>query len=188
MIRNLHLVRTPIYRCVPSLEDGLIHAPEGNRIPKHVPVLVDNIWEYLRPVEMPSRRSSAFGSPTPLLASRFGPPDGVVGRVFVTRPCTIAQISRCPDASLHEDIESIPVMLRNTGIADVLLRQLSSTLLQQAQIGVLIRAAGLPALIFAKASTFWQQCTLLEPGIDDVIDITGEMFFEAPRGYALRPS
>ncbi len=38
------------------------------RIPSNFPYFVDNIWEWLRPAPMPSRRHAVYASPTPELA------------------------------------------------------------------------------------------------------------------------
>lgn len=38
------------------------------RIPSNVPFAVDNLWEYLRPAHMPSRRQAIYASPTSELA------------------------------------------------------------------------------------------------------------------------
>jgi hypothetical protein len=178
------LLETPIYRSVSSHEDGLKFA-RRDRTPKHVPFLVDNVWEYLRPNAMPSRRRSAFGSPTAALAAQYGPPDGIVCKVYVTIPCVIAQILGCPDASLHPDVESIPLALEAAGVPERLIRQISSALLDPMQIDTLIaRAPGID-LASATGSTFWRDCRHLEVESDEAWDAIGELFFEAPSGYAL---
>lgn len=38
------------------------------RTPGNVPYLVDNLWEYLRSENFPSRRHAVYASPTPELA------------------------------------------------------------------------------------------------------------------------
>jgi len=38
------------------------------RIPSSVPYVVDNLWEWLRPVGMPSLRHAVYASPAPELA------------------------------------------------------------------------------------------------------------------------
>jgi hypothetical protein len=187
MPHSSHLIETPIYRCVSSHRSGLTYAPLGRRIAKHVPTLVDNIWEYLRPVEMPSRRSSAFGSPTPALASRFGPANGIVRKVFVTEPCSIVQLLGCPDAGLHEDIDAIPAVIAAVGPPDDLMNRLSSIMLHRSQTSELVDDAGLSYLMIAKISTFWQQCAFLDLPAVRARDAVGEIFFEAPGGYELRP-
>ncbi len=43
-------------------------AQSTRRMPSNIPYVVDNIWEWLRPEEFPSRRFAAYASPTPALA------------------------------------------------------------------------------------------------------------------------
>jgi hypothetical protein len=180
-----HLLETPIYRSVSSYGDGLKFARRDRR-PKHVPLLVDNVWEYLRPSTMPSRRRSAFGSPTTALAARYGPPKGIVCKVYVTRPCIIAQILGCPDASFHDDVNSIPLALEAAGMPGELMRQLSSALLGPMQIYSLMRRAPEIDLASAAGSSFWPDCRQLEVDSGEAWDAIGELFFEAPAGYALK--
>jgi len=42
------------------------------RVPRNVPYVVDNIWAWTRPEELADRRSSAYASPTPKQARKFG--------------------------------------------------------------------------------------------------------------------
>jgi len=50
--------------------------PSTQRVPGNVPYLVDNLWEWARPVECPSRRYAVYASPSPELAREAG---GAVG-------------------------------------------------------------------------------------------------------------
>ncbi|WP_374359757.1 hypothetical protein [Pseudoduganella danionis] len=40
----------------------------GARLPSNVPYLIDNLWEFARPLNRPSRRNAVYASPTPELA------------------------------------------------------------------------------------------------------------------------
>jgi hypothetical protein len=46
------------------------------RIPSNVPFVVDNLWEYLRPGDLPSRRRAIYASPTRELALAGASGDG----------------------------------------------------------------------------------------------------------------
>jgi hypothetical protein len=52
-----------------SSKPTIIEPVSTSRAPGNVTYFVDNIWEWLRPEQMPSRRKSAFASPTPELAA-----------------------------------------------------------------------------------------------------------------------
>ena len=61
-----------LFRAIPSSQ--LVAAEKGFRrqstirVPSNVPYVVDNLWESLRPKNMPSRRHAIYASPTPELA------------------------------------------------------------------------------------------------------------------------
>ena len=61
-----------LYRAEPFSE-ALLHAgrltpKQSVRLPSNLPYVVDNLWEVLRPADMPSRRHALYASPTPELA------------------------------------------------------------------------------------------------------------------------
>jgi hypothetical protein len=61
----------PLYRAVPRDKfnpDVIGRAHATRRVPSNVPFVVDNLWEYLRPEHLPSRRHAIYASPTPELA------------------------------------------------------------------------------------------------------------------------
>lgn len=83
------------------------------RTPSNVPYLVDNVWEWLRPVTAPSRRFAAYASPTPALALANASAVGanpalyqVCEVVFSGGAPLVAHLS-VTDARLHEDIGKI---------------------------------------------------------------------------------
>lgn len=108
---------TELFRAVP--ESRLAEANDGYqrqstlRIPSNVPYVVDNIWEWLRPASMPSRRHAVYASPTPELAlENASAPlaDGdryVACRVIVgADEIRVAQLE-VSDARNHTDIRMI---------------------------------------------------------------------------------
>lgn len=94
--KNRHLTRLPT-----------------SRVPTNVPYLVDNLWEYLRPADAPSRRQAIYASPVPELAltsASTGTDDDdayVVCVVEIDDPhCRIAHLS-VKDAKFHPDIKKV---------------------------------------------------------------------------------
>lgn len=105
-----------MYRAVPK--DGFdstkqYYSLSTRRTPSNVPYLVDNIWEWLRPTHFPSRRFSAYASPTPELALENASAVGsnkdayIVCEVnFNSSEVKLAHII-VKDAKYHQDISKI---------------------------------------------------------------------------------
>lgn len=84
-----------------------------NRVPSNVPYLVDNIWEYLRPAEAPSRRQAIYASPDPeqtlksaSVSQSEDNPLLVCEVQIEDEGCRIAHLS-VSDARYHPDIQRI---------------------------------------------------------------------------------
>lgn len=103
-----------LYRAVPSsrldVASEVLARQSTIRIPSNVPYVVDNLWEWLRPEEMPSRRHAIYASPSAELAltNASAPLDEgdhyVACRVIVDpADIRIAQLS-VRDAREHSDI------------------------------------------------------------------------------------
>lgn len=84
------------------------------RAPSNVPYLVDNLWEALRPENMPSRRHAAYASPTPELAlanaSAIAGDDKNAYAVFEVSIKGNAKVAHLTvtDARYHPDIRQLP--------------------------------------------------------------------------------
>lgn len=83
------------------------------RIPSNVPYVVDNLWEWLRPEDMPSRRHAIYASPTPELAlanasAALAPGEIYVACRVIVAPAHIrvAQLA-VRDAREHPDIRTV---------------------------------------------------------------------------------
>lgn len=83
------------------------------RIPSNVPFVVDNLWEWLRPDSMPSRRHAIYASATPELALENASAPLVEGDYYVAcrvvvdaKEIRMAQL-HMSDARHHEDIRMI---------------------------------------------------------------------------------
>ncbi len=88
----------------------------GKRIPGNVPYVVDNVWEFLRPDTMPSRRHAIYASPTPELALENANADDRQGGyvacyVRIQGGFKIAQL-HVNDARHHQDVKAITRLLQ----------------------------------------------------------------------------
>jgi hypothetical protein len=134
---------------------------------------------------MPSRRSSAFGSPSALLAHEFGPPGGLVCKVSISEPYILAQIAGCPDASKHADVEIIPSFVLRSGLPDHTIHLLSSEFLSREIVGNLLESS-LKIVHGLKGHVrLWSSCKRVILNGSEDYDMIGELFFEAPLGYKL---
>ena len=177
-------LEAPIYRSVAHYSGDVNFTPHSRR-PKNIPPLIDNIWEYFRPPKMPSRRSSAFGSPSAKLAHKFGPPGGVVCRVSISEPYILAQIAGCPDASKHIDVEVIPSFVLRAGLPDHKLHLLSSEFLSREIVDNLLESSPDVIVGLKERVQLWSSCKRVILGDATCFDMIGEFFFEAPMGYKL---
>lgn len=105
----------PIYRAealTDSLKTGAAQEPRTTlRLPSNVPYVVDNLWEFLRPAHMPSRRYSIYASPTRALAQqncsvRDKSKEFCVYRLVVEGDALLAHL-RIKDARDHADIKAV---------------------------------------------------------------------------------
>ena len=93
-----------------SLQAGGLQRPRTTlRLPSNVPYVVDNLWEFLRPDHMPSRRYSIYASPTPELARQncSGSDQGqglCVYRLVIQGEALLAQLP-VKDAREHADVQ-----------------------------------------------------------------------------------
>jgi hypothetical protein len=186
------LITLPAFRCATADQvDRVLVTPANDRVPKYVPLSVDNLWEWRRPAEFPSRRSCAFASPTPELASRSGPSGGVVCRVLVRPPCRVVQLVACPDARDHPDVAFVERVLvsvdrEHPGAG----AQLDRPLMAPDDVERVVSAWGQAwQRSLAGGIRIWSTARALpvERG-GSLADEVGELFFEAPSGYVLRPA
>lgn len=82
------------------------------RVPRNVPYVVDNLWEWKRPDGYPCRRHSVYASPTPELAQESGPRDGQLYQVEFKKEvnCLIGQLGNA-DSKNHPDCQKLPKLL-----------------------------------------------------------------------------
>jgi hypothetical protein len=177
---------TPVFRSTLSALDEVQFTPSGRR-PRRVPLVVDNIWEFVRPSDAPSRRTCAFGSPTAELALASGPAGAAVGRVFVTDPCKILQLSDVSDARDHPDVTTILEIRRRSSPDDPGWARLDSELLEAFEVGEQLVSVGAIEAVRRRAR-LWQDCIPVPARGLVAPDPVGEIFFSAPRGYIVSSS
>ena len=195
----------PFYRAVPKqgFNKDHVHEPQlTRRIPSNIPYLVDNIWEWLRPVKAPSRRQAVYASPTPELAlanaSAVGhnPDDYIVCEldIFRTTDYRVAHL-KVTDARQHADIGKLSRLVvsrlgkafsdmpvaQKMAHAPLFLPAVSASELH-AYFHSTVQALELSKEI-VELSTFWQDAEFWPQ------DHNGELFLEFPQHshYYLRP-
>jgi len=198
-------IMLPLYRAVRSAEmSGFVAYPTSRRVPRNVPYVVDNLWEWLRPKEFPSRRVAAYASPSPELALACAGATAATRNEFAVTTVTfpgqvkIAQL-RQKDARDHPDLKELPrAILEFLGnnwvsqayrsrldIAPLFLPVISSDEVAE----TMNRIPGGDELreTIGIVSRFWKDARLLTASVEHLDFLEGEIFFEALDGYCLTP-
>lgn len=182
-----------IYRAAGVAETEGVQPRTSPRKPGNVPYYVDNIWEWLRPDNMPSRRYAAFGSPKPEIAAELARKD--LADVYLVEPdegarfCQLAGDNAPVDARYHPDCDKLKLVVRSLDAkwhsADLEVRvQLAPLFLpcsSKDEVAKLMELGGLPfdPDEIRKQSTFWQDVRLFDPRSGDGLPHdAGEIFFE----------
>jgi hypothetical protein len=173
------------------------------RIPVNIPYLVDNLWEWLRPEGFPSRRYSAFASPTPrqahsgVSAASDHPEDFIMTEVEILGDAIIAQVSE-NDAKDHPDVRKLlkefysifglgwveqPIETR-LELSPLFLPVISKDEVDQVLHS--INDGNELCEMLIKASTFWQDVKIVKLTDERLLYSDGEIFFEAYDGYRLK--
>jgi hypothetical protein len=103
-------------------ENKVYQALTTRRAPSNVPFLIDNIWEFLRPNHLPSRRHAIYASPTPELALANAS-SGEANAIYVAcelifnldnshHALKVAQLN-VTDARYHTDIRNLQKLVMN---------------------------------------------------------------------------
>ncbi len=182
-----------LFRAIPS--SRLAEAEKGFRgqstirVPSNVPYVVDNLWESLRPKNMPSRRHAIYACPTPELALQnasapLADGDEYVACRVVVEPqkIRIAQL-QVTDARYHSDIRLIGKWISQHGqeLAELSLDQKQKLAplfmpgLHRRELTELWKAHPLVAALCTYArqhSSFWSSAS------DSPRSSDGELFFE----------
>jgi hypothetical protein len=192
--------QTAIYRsALPRhVGDGREKTGVAIRPPLYVPNAVDNLWEWRRPVGYPSRRMSAFASPTPELAQQGGPPRATVYQIDITSEIKVGQLNGYRDSRDHPEAVAIPILLYERLGTDWIgspmedkeaAGRLWLPCLSKAEVDRLFADVNALRLIRDEVMSsvrYWNDVQLLDPS-NLRLDPEGEIFFEAPKGYTMRP-
>jgi hypothetical protein len=191
--------RTAIYRSASPdhVRNGMERTGSVVRPPIYVPSIVDNLWEWQRPAGYPSRRFSAFASPTPELARQGGPPRAKVYEVGITNEITACQLHGYRDSRDHPETVAIPILfyelLGPNWIGSHMEEKLAAgrlwfPCLSQSEVNRLFSEVNELRLIRDEVMSsirYWNDVQLLDPS-NLKLDPEGEIFFEALNGYMLR--
>ncbi len=194
-----------LFRAIPSSQvakaaKGLSHH-STMRLPSNVPYVVDNLWEWLRPENMPSRRRAIYASPSPALAlanasSPLASGEHYVACRVIVEPglLRVAQLT-VRDAREHPDIRAVTrwvsahrqVFTERDLAGKQQLAPLFMPGLMREELESLRQADSLVAeacQYFEEVSTFW------EATMSPVVSSEGELFFELINSsglYSLEP-
>lgn len=195
-----------LYRALPAagFRDGALKPHlVTRRVPSNVPCVVDNLWEWLRPQNYPSRRHAAYASPTPELALQGASvrpsqrSQYVVARVRFPGRFAMVQLT-VADARFHPDVKALPrVLLELLGgaswiaapletkrvaaplYAPALAREETEAVLDELPDASRVKEA------LRTASRFWTDAQWLTDQDGTLHHPEGELFFEAFDGYLL---
>ena len=195
-----------LYRAVRSMEmQQETPYQSTRRVPGNVPYLVDNLWEWLRPEGLPSRRHCAYASPTSELALACAGATTAQRNEFIVTTVTFpgkVAIVQVPhkDAKYHPDVKELPKAIlnflgmawRDKAVADRLdLAPLFLPVVSKQEVEQVFHSIeGSDELreIITNTSRFWQDAKLLTTSVEQLDDPEGEIFFEAFDGYRLTRS
>jgi hypothetical protein len=171
----------------------LIHHFKTKRAPSNIPYLVDNIWEWMRPSTMPSRRISVYASPQKELALKYATSNDYVCSIKFEKSVQMVQLTDYQDAKLHPEVKSIPkIILSHLGqnwldsdlVGKKDIGQLFIPLLSKEEVESILLAPEMQSLKMSLFNhvDFWNDIKI----IDEQTDLTeGELFFYAEDGYYL---
>ncbi|WP_423680154.1 MULTISPECIES: hypothetical protein [unclassified Undibacterium] len=179
-----------LYRAVARqlYEEGkIIRRNPGRRLPSNIPYLVDNLLEFARPSDKPSRRHSVYASPTPQLALQYAVAGGADRAAYLVcelrckAPPAIMQLTS-QDAKLHTDVLHLQQFV-NDRVRDMSMSSIEDKLnlaplclpgvLKEELLAAMEKSPFLHSLVTdaAETVTFWN------PAPQDVSP-DGELFFE----------
>ena len=158
------------------------------RAPANVPYVVDNLWEWKRPLQFPCRRFSVFASPSVETALKTGPAGGRACRLELSGEFVMAQI-RAKESKKHLECGSLRKLLfgllGQAWLEDSLeakqdAGRLFIPCLQAAEVEEIFSRGPLRKIKdqIWQAIHYWEEATLVE-GTDSRLNPTGEVFFEA---------
>lgn len=184
-----------IYRSLSesSYSNDLKRHKTTKRAPSNVPYVVDNIWEWLRPDSMPTRRLTVCASSFKELALKYATSNDLLCSIRFAGQANVVQVTNYQDAKLHPDVKKLPRIItkhlgQNWLDSDLCNKQahgqLFIPLLSSEEVSSILSTSDLSDLKeqLTNTSTFWQDVNHVE-GDYQLTD--GELFFYADDGYFL---
>lgn len=181
-----------------DLKNNIVPPKTGLRVPKYVPTYIDNIWEWTRPENFPSRRKSVFASPTIELAKSNGPKNGIVYQVVPLGTYKLCQLTNVENASVHPDCEKLRSVFCNLFGNEWQSQHLDGKVLAERLFLPCLSAQDVESIfeddlklktnkrLIQKAVTIWKSSTLVDFEKNDIIDEVGELFFESSQGFCMK--
>lgn len=188
-----------IYRAVSGASPGDIKYPRPNsrRIPKHIPYVVDNFWEWARPEGYANRRQCAYGSQSAANARQFG--SGEIYRLEFLGDHQVCQLKGYGDAKYHPDVQGVKKAVfellggydwSNQSLeAKTVAGRLYIPGLSAEEVDQILEEGGIDEekkVSLRKNISFWNDVDLVGD-LENFPDPEGEIFFTYPGGYKLRP-
>lgn len=181
MLKNKKLFRSILKS--DYIEEKKYHSHKTKRAPSNVPYLIDNVWEYLRPQHLPSRRFAIYASPnyqSALDSASSGrkPDEYMVCEIIMPDNVKVAHLG-VVDAKYHPDIKILQkAIMSYLNFNDLTIyekMEYASLFLPCVEPSELKLNEKVVKLLnhVAHLSTFWQDAnTYIDP------DGLGELFFE----------
>jgi hypothetical protein len=182
-----------LYRGLAKIDytDNVIMPLNTKRFPTNIPYIIDNVWEWLRPDDMPSRRFSTYASPHKELAKKYANDSSVICTVSFINRYQAVQIIDYEDAKLHPDIKLIAKIINeelsnswfNSDIKNKFGFPLYLPSLDKEEVAFVLNEFPLIKERIISESTFWKSVF----NINDLDKLTsGEVFFHAIDGYTIK--
>jgi hypothetical protein len=164
------------------------------RVPSNIPYLVDNIWEWLRPEDMPSRRFSTYASPQLSLANKYANDNSVVCTIEFCGKYKAVQLVGYEDAKLHSDIKYIQFEIfqalgqiwTDSNLEDKLKFGLFLPSLEKHEVESIFKEFKMEDVKkqLIENCSFWKTAKHINKMTHELTD--GEVFFHASDGYKLK--
>ncbi len=193
-----------IYRAVSKTKEvkNKLFVPHSTmRPPGNVPYLVDNLWEWARPLKYPNRRLAAFASPTPELAREaFGGECNVYQVEFNTgktnKICQLIRPGMNQDSKFHQECKSLKkLIIKKIGndwfSKEIIEKNKIATLwmpcMRKEDVESIFKNSALLKSMrdeLFDSINYWHDVVLIKSS-NVIPDDRGEIFFEYPDGYSL---
>lgn len=190
-----------IFRADRKKNAGKQSPKKTRRVPGSVPYVVDNLWEWKRPKEKACRRESAFASPRATSALRSGSSDSLLFKVEFVDPFSrhkLCQLIGYEDSKYHPECKGLKKILRDKLKQEWFTKASLETrksvgylwmpCLTKAEMDEIFTLSPLKEIKddLYESISYWDDVVLVEDP-DSLPDPEGELFFEFPDDYFLRP-